>query len=158
MALFRVGDTGEPVRDIQERLHALGFSTAPDTSGVFAEGTSSAVIAFQKSRRLTADGMVGRETWRTMVDAGHLLGDRLLYHRMPMLHGDDVADLQRRLNAIGFDTGSVDGIFGATTLRAVPGLNTTMYWPGILFGAPMLCSGANVGSRVGCAIAVPASI
>ncbi len=119
MALFRIGDTGEPVRDIQERLHALGFSTAPDSPGVFAEGTSSAVTAFQKSRRLTADGMVGRETWRTMVDAGHRLGDRLLYNRMPMLHGDDVADLQRRLNAIGFDTGSVDGIFGASTLRAV---------------------------------------
>ena len=54
-----------------------------------------------------------------MVDAGYRLGDRLLYNRMPMLHGDDVAELQRRLNALGFETGSVDGIFGASTLRAV---------------------------------------
>jgi N-acetylmuramoyl-L-alanine amidase len=38
---------------------------------------------------------------------------------MPMLHGDDVADLQRRLNAIGFDTTDVDGIFGPETLRAL---------------------------------------
>ncbi|WKZ81842.1 MAG: peptidoglycan-binding protein [Acidimicrobiia bacterium] len=119
MALYRVGDTGEAVRDIQDRLVALGFSTAPDPPGVFDEGTMSAVRAFQKARRLTPDGMVGRETWRTMVDAGHRLGDRLLYHRMPMLHGDDVADLQRRLNALGFDAGRVDGIFGAATLRAV---------------------------------------
>ena len=119
MALFRIGDIGDPVRDIQERLHALGFSTAPDPAGVFGEGTTSAVISFQQSRRLAPDGLVGRETWRTMVDAGFQLGDRLLYNRMPMLHGDDIAELQRQLNAIGFDTGSVDGIFGASTLRAV---------------------------------------
>lgn len=119
MALYRIGDTGEPVRDIQDRLHALGFSTAPDSEAVFGEGTAAAVTAFQRSRRLAPDGLVGRETWRTMVDAGYHLGDRLLYNRMPMLHGDDVAELQRRLNAIGFDTGSIDGIFGATTLRAV---------------------------------------
>jgi N-acetylmuramoyl-L-alanine amidase len=119
MALYRIGDSGEPVRDIQDRLHGLGFSTAPDPAGVFGESTAAAVTAFQESRRLPADGLVGRETWRTMVDAGYGLGDRLLYHRMPMLHGDDVADLQRRLNAIGFDAGGVDGIFGESTLRAV---------------------------------------
>jgi N-acetylmuramoyl-L-alanine amidase len=54
-----------------------------------------------------------------MVDAGFVLGDRQLYHRMPMLHGDDVAELQRNLNAIGFDAGDVDGIFGPDTLRAL---------------------------------------
>lgn len=119
MALYRIGDTGEPVRDIQDRLLALGFSTEPDEPGVFGPATRDAVKAFQTSRRLAIDGLVGRETWRTMVDAGHHLGDRLLYLRMPMLHGDDVAELQRRLNAIGFDAGHVDGIFGAETQRAV---------------------------------------
>lgn len=119
MALYRIGDTGEPVRDIQDRLHDLGFSTAPDPPGVFGEGTAAAVTSLQQSRRLAPDGMVGRETWRTMVDAGYRLGDRLLYNRMPMLHGDDVADLQRRLNALGFDAGRVDGIFGPGTLAAV---------------------------------------
>jgi len=119
MELYRIGDSGESVRDIQDRLHALGFSTAPDAPGVFDEGTTAAVRAFQQSRRLAVDGFVGRETWRTMVDAGFQLGDRLLYNRMPMLHGDDVAELQRRLNALGFDAGPVDGIFGASTLHAV---------------------------------------
>jgi N-acetylmuramoyl-L-alanine amidase len=36
-----------------------------------------------------------------------------------MLRGDDVADLQRRLSALGFDAGRVDGIFGEDTQRAV---------------------------------------
>lgn len=75
--------------------------------------------AFQTDRRLAVDGLVGPETWRTMVDAGFRLGDRQLYLRMPMLHGDDVAELQRSLNAIGFDAGDVDGIFGPDTLRAL---------------------------------------
>lgn len=119
MALFRLGDTGEPVRDIQDRLLALGFPTEPDAPGVFGTATQDAVQGFQRSRRLAVDGMVGPETWRTMVDAGYRLGDRLLYHRMPMLHGEDVAELQRRLNALGFDADMVDGIFGPATLHAV---------------------------------------
>ena len=119
MALYRRGDSGEPVRDIQDRLVALGYDTSPDPPGTFGQGTESAVLALQKAYRLTEDGLVGRETWRTLVDAGYSLGDRLLYYRMPMLHGDDVAELQRRLNALGFDAGDVDGIFGPETLRAV---------------------------------------
>ncbi|HSG78830.1 MAG TPA: peptidoglycan-binding protein [Acidimicrobiia bacterium] len=119
MALIRIGDSGDAVRDIQERLAALGFSSAPDEPGEFGTATEAAVRAFQDSRRIACDGLIGRETWRTLVDAGYSLGDRLLFHRMPMLHGEDVAELQRRLNAIGFDAGPVDGIFGPDTLRAV---------------------------------------
>ena len=36
-----------------------------------------------------------------------------------MLRGDDVADLQRRLNALGFDAGRADGILGPETEAAV---------------------------------------
>ena len=36
-----------------------------------------------------------------------------------MLRGDDVADLQSRLNELGFDADKVDGIFGPNTNRAV---------------------------------------
>jgi N-acetylmuramoyl-L-alanine amidase len=119
VALYRTGDSGEPVRDIQDRLVALGYSIGDDAPGDFGEGTRTAVEAFQQARSLAPDGLVGRETWRTIVDAGFVLGDRLLYYRMPMLHGDDVSTLQRHLNALGFDAGIVDGIFGADTLRGV---------------------------------------
>ena len=34
-----------------------------------------------------------------------------------MLRGDDVAELQLRLGALGFDAGRVDGIFGPMTQR-----------------------------------------
>jgi N-acetylmuramoyl-L-alanine amidase len=36
-----------------------------------------------------------------------------------MLRGDDVAELQQRLGALGFDTGRVDGIFGRQTAEAL---------------------------------------
>ena len=58
-----------------------------------------------------------------LVEAGRRLGDRFLYRRSPMLRGDDVAELQQRLSALGFDTGRVDGIFGDLTVggpRRVP--------------------------------------
>ena len=119
MRLYRIGDQGEPVRDIQDRLRALGCSSAPDGRGIFASGTLSAVRFFQQERGLAADGIVGPDTWRTLVGAGFRLGDRMLYHRAPMMRGDDVADLQRRLNALGFDSGKVDGIFGPESLTAL---------------------------------------
>jgi N-acetylmuramoyl-L-alanine amidase len=53
------------------------------------------------------------------VEAGFRLGDRFLYLRRPMLRGDDVADLQRRLSALGFDSGRVDGIFGELSASAL---------------------------------------
>ena len=117
--LYRSGDQGEPVRDIQDRLSALGFSSDPDPPGDFGKGTDGAVRNFQEFRNLAVDGIVGPDTWRALVGAGYSLGSRLLYHRVPMMRGDDVAELQRRLSALGFDAGKVDGIFGPDTLRAL---------------------------------------
>jgi N-acetylmuramoyl-L-alanine amidase len=62
---------------------------------------------------------VGPDTWRALVSAGYALGSRILYHRIPMMRGDDVAELQRQLNSLGFDAGNVDGIFGPDTLRGL---------------------------------------
>lgn len=113
------GATGEAVSDIQDRLAALGFSCEPDAPGHFGAATEEAVRQFQASRHLRTDGRVDDVTWRNLVDAGFRPGDRLLYYRLPMLHGEDVAALQHDLNALGFDAGLVDGIFGADTLRGV---------------------------------------
>jgi N-acetylmuramoyl-L-alanine amidase len=114
------GDTGTEVRDLQQRLTALGLATVGDDLGVFGPTTEAAVRAFQAERGLRVDGICGRHTWAALVESGFSLGDRLLYHRASaMLRGDDVGDLQRRLNALGFDPGREDRIFGARTDAAL---------------------------------------
>ncbi len=119
MRLFRKGDRGEPVRDVQVRLSALGHATSKDEEGIFGAATLEAVSDFQERRGLPVDGIVGPETWRALVDAGYKLGDRLLYRRVPMMRGDDVASLQARLNSLGFEAGKVDGVFGSDTLTGI---------------------------------------
>lgn len=113
------GAVGTAVSDVQRRLLDLEHDLGDDEPGVFGPGTDAAVRQFQQSRGLAADGVVGTETWEMLVRAGRRLGDRHLYLTRPMLAGDDILDLQRRLNDLGFDAGYVDGVFGADTERAV---------------------------------------
>lgn len=119
MRLYRQGSAGDPVRDIQDRLAALGFEPGTDPRGTFEDGTCAAVRAFQSERGLDPDGIVGPDTWRALYEAGYRLGDRLLFLRRPMLRGEDVVELQSRLNGLGFDAGKPDGIFGPDTERAI---------------------------------------
>lgn len=119
MRLYRVGDRGPAVRDIQDRLAALGFDPNGDPRAEFEEGTRGAVVEFQRAKGLEADGIVGPNTWRSLYEAGYRLGDRILFMRRPMIRGEDVAELQSRLNSLGFDAGKVDGIFGPDTEAAV---------------------------------------
>jgi N-acetylmuramoyl-L-alanine amidase len=116
---LEVGDLGEAVIDVQRRLERLGFSKGIDPEGSYRDGTRAAVEAFQYRRGLRVDGVCGVQTWSALVEAGRRLGDRFLYRRSPMLRGDDVAELQQRMSALGFDTGRVDGIFGDLTSAAL---------------------------------------
>lgn len=119
MRLYRTGDEGTAIRDIQDRLGALGYECSPDERGTFAAATRDAVIRFQKNKGLDADGVVGPDTWRSLYEAGYRFGDRLLFLRRPMIRGEDVSELQSRVSSLGFDPGKIDGIFGPVTEAAV---------------------------------------
>jgi N-acetylmuramoyl-L-alanine amidase len=118
-AALERGEAGEAVRDLQRRLATLGYDCSADESGEFGPATEVAVRAFQQRRGLLVDGVCGQQTWAALVESGFALGDRMLYFRQPMLRGDDVAELQRRLNALGFDAGREDGILGRETAAAI---------------------------------------
>lgn len=125
---IRAGDRGPAVGDLLRRLSDAGFAptSAPPSPNPpsgdrveFGEGEECLVRAFQESRNLTADGIVGPDTWEALLEAGWRLGDRVLYDRRPWLRGDDVAELQTQLGALGFDIGKIDGIYGPLARRAV---------------------------------------
>jgi N-acetylmuramoyl-L-alanine amidase len=118
-AVLRRGESGEAVRDLQRRLAALGHDCSADEPGELGPATETAVRAFQQQRGLVVDGLCGPQTWAALVESGFSLGDRTLYFRQPMLRGDDVNELQRRLNTLGFDAGREDGILGEQTAAAV---------------------------------------
>ena len=121
--VFRPGDRGEAVAEIRARLHDLGMLDGPSTpvdAEAYDATVERAVRAFQQQRGLSADGIVGRDTWRALDEARWRLGDRVLVHLPGNLQtGDDVLTLQRRLLDLGFKTGRVDGRFGPVTEGAV---------------------------------------
>ena len=59
------GARGNITRLIQERLKSVGFHISTD--GIFGSGTEKAVKVFQKNRGLTADGIIGRNTWNWLL-------------------------------------------------------------------------------------------
>ena len=116
--LIREGDRSGEVSDVQSRLRSLKFEV-DDEPGYFGSSTKKAVRTFQQRRGILVDGIVGPHTWSQLVEASWRLGDRGLYLKQPMMRGDDVLVLQSRLNALGFDAGREDGIFGEETATAV---------------------------------------
>ncbi len=64
--LLKKGMYGELVKRLQEVLKAYGFNCG-DIDGIFGDNTYNAVVAFQKSRGLVADGIVGQNTWRKIL-------------------------------------------------------------------------------------------
>jgi len=61
MHVLREGSSGHEVQQLQERLKALGFNPG-NIDGDFGPGTEAAVLAFQRSAGLLADGIVGPRT------------------------------------------------------------------------------------------------
>lgn len=90
-----------------------------DPTGEFGPSTTVALRGFQERSGLVVDGICDSSTWAVLVESEFGLGDRILCLRSPMMRGNDVADLQLRLGAMGFDAGRVDGIFGTETRTAV---------------------------------------
>lgn len=64
---LRKGASGNITKLLQEKLVKLGYNTN-GVDGIFGSGTYSAVREFQKTRGLSADGIVGQNTWRKLLN------------------------------------------------------------------------------------------
>ena len=125
------GDTGPDVRWAQYRLVRQTLSYT-DVDGVFGPVTYRAVVEFQESYDLIADGIIGPKTWHA------LRGDS---ERPPTLKrgssGEVVASVQKALNlGRGEFTPpdakdlAVDGDFGPLTEAAVKAMQAYNDLPG----------------------------
>lgn len=72
--VMKIGDQGENVEELQDRLYELGYLDQSSRTGTFGEKTQAAVIAFQTANKLTADGLVGGMT-REMLYAEDVVGN-----------------------------------------------------------------------------------
>ena len=64
---LKKGASGNITKLLQEKLVKLGYSTN-GVDGIFGSGTYYAVREFQKTRGLSADGIVGQNTWRKLLN------------------------------------------------------------------------------------------
>jgi peptidoglycan hydrolase-like protein with peptidoglycan-binding domain len=116
--LVRRGQRIFPVRPLQQLLRARGQNVAVD--GIFGPNTEAAVKAFQRSKGLGADGIVGPQTW-----------PRLVVQVKRGSRGDAVKGVQEVMKFHDQSDGEgpgvqVDGIFGPRTDAFVRGFQTAV--------------------------------
>ncbi|MFC0189202.1 peptidoglycan-binding protein [Fictibacillus aquaticus] len=116
MSLLTKGDKGISVRKLQEDLADLGFYKSK-IDGIFGLQTETAVRTFQRSYRITVDGKAGPQTVGAIQRALEARSNERILKRGSI--GEDVRNLQSKLNALGFKAGAADGIFGELTEKAV---------------------------------------
>jgi peptidoglycan hydrolase-like protein with peptidoglycan-binding domain len=103
------GDQAHPVPTLQYLLRARGHTVTVD--GIFGPRTDAAVRAFQASRGLAVDGIVGPNTWTALIVQVQR-GSR----------GDAVRGVQEEFRFRAGEPSQalqVDGIFGPLTEAAV---------------------------------------
>jgi peptidoglycan L-alanyl-D-glutamate endopeptidase CwlK len=66
MRLLRKGTRGKDVKTLQKLLNQIGNRLVAD--GIFGHATEDAVINFQHVAALEADGLVGEQTWQTLLE------------------------------------------------------------------------------------------
>ncbi len=119
---LRYGATGDDVKYTQQRLKELKYYTG-SIDGKYGTSVLAAVKAFQKKNDLSADGVIGPATRKVLFSDKALSADaeeeeefRIL---RPGMEGEDVGALQLRLKALGYYTGTADGVYGNGTKTAV---------------------------------------
>lgn len=130
---LRPGDRSQDVRHMQGRLNEVariytGINTQT-VDGAYGNNMTNAVRRFQRQFSLSADGILGKDTWNKIVSvhnamqAGNPTHVTTQYPGVPLRvgsTGDYVRFVQSYLNGIsGRPLLTVDGNYGQNTTRAV---------------------------------------
>jgi len=136
LTTLKKGMSGESVRQLQERLIALKY-LAGKADGYYGTDTAEAVYNFQKNNGLVRDGVAGAKTLAALYSVTAAVptpaptatpapvptkAPATLATSVTMKEGDvssSVKEMQQKLIALGYLTGTADGNFGPRTYRAV---------------------------------------
>ncbi len=126
---LRKGYQGDDVKSVQSRLKTLKYY-AGSVDGKYGTGTMAAVSAFQAANGLHADGLAGTATYKILYSDAAVPYSETVVTPTPAStvpsrtlrsgdSGDDVKNVQTRLKALGYYTGTVDGKYGSGTVAAI---------------------------------------
>ncbi len=113
--VMQLGDSGDDVSGVQQRLYELGYlDNKANITGNFGEKTEEAAKLFQKKNDLTADGKVGVKTismlyGEDIVSNSYKLGDE----------NPTILACQQALKKLGYITFKPDGVMGRATVSAI---------------------------------------
>jgi len=115
--LVGVGNTGGFVKAVQSNLWSSGLKDTVGTiDGIFGNMTKSGTITFQQRNGLTADGIVGPQTWGMMQNYAQLTPNGYYIYRGTGLYSNYVVDYTQ------YSSGQVwgdlyEGTYPSYTLR-----------------------------------------
>ena len=165
------GEVSSRVRILQTALNSLGYSVGT-ADGVYGAATEAAVRLFQQRFNLTVDGKAGENTLRCIESCFNADGSVKSDYVPPATvtpaptttpsltmptrtlrpgdEGEDVRNVQARLQQLGYYTGVLDGKYGTGTTSAVFQfqLNNGLYADGK--------AGADTNARLFSDSAIPA--
>jgi peptidoglycan hydrolase-like protein with peptidoglycan-binding domain len=114
------GSEGAEVAKLQYQLSVLGYFEGC-TTGFFGEKTEVSVIQFQSDWGLVVDGVVGPQTYEILFrpDRGDPSPAETSGGGATIVDNPNTLEIQSHLQALGYYQGSIDGIYGPLTARAV---------------------------------------
>lgn len=122
---IKQGDSGESVKKLQRILVSKGYLNGK-IDGIYGLETVNAIKKFQAAYGLEIDGICGDATYNLLTEAVDNVvedsasdGDDSNYAIKYGMRGDDVAELQNILIALGYMDGIADGVCGTATVNAI---------------------------------------
>ncbi len=124
---LRVGDHGPAVATIQRHLRSAGFDPRR-TGGVFDERTAGMVKEFQRKSGLEPSGVVGFGTWKKLrqaqMEARAGAGSATSPTQRVGERSGAVKNTEKILQKLGFNPGTVDGLYSKNTQKALDRFRT----------------------------------